>query len=437
MSTLFSDITSAVVPSTSVSLDEINLSAGKRKESLPPLPTAQLIVDSGLVKRPRVTQLDVVNSPECNPHDCPVFDFQDDVPVHIPDFLKTSLFHEHQREEQRGQPIEDLLSIQVHPTDPTKTTRIGALLMEDQRTKLQQFLMDNIDVFAWSHSDMPGIDPAFMVHQLRIDPAFRPIRQKRRLFNSERYDAIKMEVDKLLQAGFITEVHYPKWLSNVVLVKKSNGQWRLCVDFTDLNKACPKDSFPLPRIDQLVDSTAGHALLSFMDAYSGYNQIKMYAPDRQHTSFVTDRGLYCYTVMPFGLKNAGATYQRLVNKMFKDLLGRTMEVYVDDMLVKSIRADDHLVDLAGMFEVLRRHQMKLNPAKCAFGVASGKFLGYMVNQRGIEANPEKIQALLDMKSPSKVKEVQKLTGRIAALNRFVSKATDRCLPFFKALTGKQ
>ena len=164
-----------------------------------------------------------------------------------------------------------------------------------------------------------------------------------------------------------------------------------------------------------------------MDAYSGYNQIKMYVPDRQHTSFVTDRGLYCYTVMPFGLKNADATYQRLVNKMFKDLLGKTMEVYVDNMLVKSIRADDHLADLAGMFEVLRQHQMKFNPAKCAFGVVSGKFLGYMVNQRCIEANPEKIQALLDMKLPSTVKEVQKLTGRIDALNHFVSKAIDRCL----------
>ena len=116
-------------------------------------------------------------------------------------------------------------------------------------------------------------------------------------------------------------MQYPKWLANVVLVKKSNGKWRMCVDFSDLNKACPNDSFPLPRIDLLVDSTSGHELLSFMDAFSGYNQICMYGPDQEKTSFVMDRGTYCYEVMPFGLKNAGATYQRLVNRMFQGQFG--------------------------------------------------------------------------------------------------------------------
>ncbi|KAL5546344.1 hypothetical protein UlMin_006031 [Ulmus minor] len=245
--------------------------------------------------------------------------------------------------------------------------------------------------------------------------------------------AINTEVDKLLKADFIREANYPEWIANVVLVKKANGNWRVCVDFTDLNKACPKDSFPLPRIDQLVDATAGHELLSFMDAYSGYNQIRMHQPDQEHTAFLTDQGLYCYKVMPFGLKNAGATYQRLVNKMFKQQIGKTMEVYVDDMLVKSLKADEHINNLRESFEVLREYKMKLNPAKCAFGVTSGKFLGFMVNHRGIEANPAKIQALLNMESPRKVKEVQSLTGRVAALNRFISRATDKCQPFFRAL----
>ncbi|KAL5575294.1 hypothetical protein UlMin_016993 [Ulmus minor] len=137
----------------------------------------------------------------------------------------------------------------------------------------------------------------------------------------------------------------------------------------------------------------------------------MHQPDQEHTAFLTDQGLYCYKVMPFGLKNAGATYQRLVNKMFKQQIGRTMEVYVDDMLVKSLKADKHIDNLRESFEVLREYKMKLNPAKCAFGVTSGKFLGFMVNHRGIEANPAKIQALLDMESPRKVKEVQSLTGQ--------------------------
>ncbi|KAL5537985.1 hypothetical protein UlMin_045753 [Ulmus minor] len=159
----------------------------------------------------------------------------------------------------------------------------------------------------------------------------------------------------------------------------------------------------------------------------------MHQPDQEHTAFLTDQGLYCYKVMPFGLKNAGATYQRLVNKMFKQQIGKTMEVYVDDMLVKILKADEHINNLRESFEVLREYKMKLNPAKCAFGVTSGKFLGFMVNHRGIEANPAKIQALLDMESPRKVKEVQSLTGRVAALNRFISRATDKCQPFFRAL----
>ncbi|VVA39473.1 PREDICTED: Transposon, partial [Prunus dulcis] len=186
--------------------------------------------------------------------------------------------------------------------------------------------------------------------------------------------------------------------------------WRMCQDYTDLNKACPKDSFSLPRIDQLVDATAGHELLSFMDAYSGYNQIFMHPPDSEHTAFITDKGLYCYNVMPFGLKNAGATYQRLVNKIFAGYIGNIMEVYVDDMLVKSRTAEEHLQNLSIMFGILKDYRMRLNPKKCAFGVSSGKFLGFMISQRGIEANPEKIKAIIDMERPKTTKDIQSLTG---------------------------
>ena len=179
----------------------------------------------------------------------------------------------------------------------------------------------------------------------------------------------------------------------------------ICVDFTDLNRACPKDSFPLPRIDQLVDSTTGHKLLTFMDALSGYNQIMMAEEDQEKTSFITSQGLYCYKVMPFGLKNAGATYQRLINKMFSKQIGRNMEVYVDDMLIKSKEELAHLDDLKETFTTLKQYQMKLHPAKCVFGVASGKFLCFMVSQRGIEANLEKVQEIINMTSPKTVKEV--------------------------------
>ena len=225
---------------------------------------------------------------------------------------------------------------------------------------------------------MPGIDPLIISHKLNVDPSLRPIKQKRRIFALERNNAIMEEVDKLLTANFIRKVFYPDWLANVVMVKKANGKWWMCIDFTDLNKACPKDSFPLPRIYQLVDSTAGHKLLTFMDAFSGYNQIVMDEADQEKTFFITSRGLFCYKVMSFGLKNARATYQRLMNQMFHDQISKNVEVYIDDMLVKSKQEGDHLNDLEETLKTFRKYQMKLNLSKCAFGISSGKFLGLMV-----------------------------------------------------------
>jgi len=155
--------------------------------------------------------------------------------------------------------------------------------------------------------------------------------------------------------------------------------------------------------------------------------------DRENTSFITHRGTYCYNIMPFSLKNTGATYQRMVNKIFEEKIGKNMKVYVDDMVTKSKKASNHIVDLSQTFDQLEKHQMRLNPTECVFGVHEGMFLGYIVNQRGIEANPGKIKALLEMQSPSCKKDVQRLTGRVTTLNRFVSRATYRCLTFFKIL----
>ena len=171
---------------------------------------------------------------------------------------------------------------------------------------------------------MPGIDPSVITHRLNVYPSFKPVRQKKRVFALERDNAIKEEVQKLTITKFIREVYYPDWLANVVMVKKANGKWRMYVDFIDLNRVCPKDSYLLPRIDQLVDSTVSHKLLSFMDVFSGYKQIRMDEVDQEKTSFVTSQGLFCYKVMPFGLMNAGATYQRLVNHMFRLQIGRNV-----------------------------------------------------------------------------------------------------------------
>ena len=155
---------------------------------------------------------------------------------------------------------------------------------------------------------MGGVDPTVITHRFNVNPSFKLVKQNRRSFALERQKAVNEEFGKLLQAKAMREVEYPKWLANLVLVKKANEKWRLCINFTDINRACPKDSFLLPRIDLIVDARAGHELLSFMDAFSGYNQISMDPNDQEKTSFITGQGTYCYQVMPFGLKNAGATY---------------------------------------------------------------------------------------------------------------------------------
>ncbi|XP_077237191.1 uncharacterized protein LOC143878862 [Tasmannia lanceolata] len=263
------------------------------------------------------------------------------------------------RDELRGtQLAEDLISIPLCPEDNDKVALIGSSLSSSIQRHLTEFLQDNADVFAWAPIDMPGIDPEVSIHRLGVDTTCKPVKQKRRHFAFERRQAIKEEVERLLKADFIREIQYP-------------------------------DCYLVPKIDQLIDATAGHELLSVMDAFSGYNQIRMYESDIPKTSFVTDQGTYCYRVMPFGLKNAEATYQRLV---------------------------------------LKKHSMKLNPTKCTFGVGSGKFLGFMVSQRGTEANPEKINAVVELTPPKTIREVQRLTGMIAALERFISKSAERCLP---------
>ena len=199
---------------------------------------------------------------------------------------------------------------------------------------------------------MPGLDPKIAVHRLATQIDRPPVKQPQRRTRPELATQIEIEVDKLIKAGFIREVQYPTWLANIVPVKKKNGQIRVCIDFRDLNKACPKDDFPLPITELLVDATTGYEALSFMDGYSGYNQIRMASEDEELTAFRTPKGVFCYKVMPFGLKNAGATYQRAMTVIFEDLLHNTIECHVDDLVVKTKERKLHLYNLRKIFERL-------------------------------------------------------------------------------------
>jgi hypothetical protein len=285
---------------------------------------------------------------------------------------------------------------------------------------------------------MPGIPREVIEHHLAVCPQAHPVKQKTRKQAQEKQDFIVQEIEKLKKAKLICEVAHPTLIANPVVVPKANGSGRLCVDFTSLNKACPKDPYPLPRIDQIVDSTAGCDLLCFLDAFSGYHQIKMAREDEEKTTFITPCSVYCYVYMPFGLKNVGATIQRLMRKALGAHMGRNAEAYVDDIVVKTRESHTFIEDLEETFTNLRKVNIKLNPAKCAFNVPSGKSLGFLVSHRGIEANPDKVKAIEEMRPPRNLKEMQRLAGCMAALGRFIARSGEKALPFFKLMkrTGK-
>ncbi|GJS43615.1 reverse transcriptase domain-containing protein [Tanacetum coccineum] len=271
---------------------------------------------------------------------------------------------------------------------------IGGSLSEKIRMKLYNLLKENLDRFAWKPADMTGVPRSVAKHRLNIHQGCQPIRQKRRGQAPDRNKAIQEEVAKLVEARIMREVHYHDWLLNPVMVKKHDDSWRMCVDFTDLNKSCPKDCYPLLEIDWKVESLCGY---------------------------------------PFNLKNARATYQRLVDKAFEKQIGRNLEVYVDDLVIKSHTKSEILRDIEETFHNLRKINLKLNPKKCTFGVEEGAFLGYVVSTKGIKACPEKVEAVVKLHSPQTLKEAQSLNGKLASLNRFISKSAEKSLPFFKTL----
>ncbi|GJR67759.1 reverse transcriptase domain-containing protein [Tanacetum coccineum] len=265
---------------------------------------------------------------------------------------------------------------------------IGSTLTEEGRNKLCGLLQRNLDIFSWKPADMTSVPRHIAEHRLNVREGCSPVRQKKRGQTVDRNQAIQEEVGKLVGARIMKEVHYHDWLCNPVMVKKHDDSWRMCVDFKDLNKACPKDGYPLLEID---------------------------------------------CKMPFGLRNAGVTYQCLVDKAFHKQIGRNLKVYVDDLVIKSRTKDEIVRDVEDTFKTLREINMKLNLKKCTFGVEEGTFLGYKVNTRGLKVCPDKVDVVLSLPSPKCLKDVQKLNGKLASLNRFLAKSVEKSLPFFKTL----
>jgi hypothetical protein len=249
------------------------------------------------------------------------------------------------------------------------------------------------DVFAWSYEEMPGIDLKIVEHEITTYLDAKPVRQKLHPVNPRKAAAIKTEVEKLLKAGFIYPIHLTQWVSNPVSVDKKQGTIRVCTDFRDLNKACPKDNYPTPFIDQIIDECAGCEAFSFMDGFSGYNQIQIKPEDQHKTTFICPWGTFAYRKMPFGLKNAGATFQRAMSFAFHDLK-HIVEAYLDDLASCSRKRKDNPTHLRLIFERCRYFRIRLNPNKCSFCIMSGCLLGFIVSTTGIMVDPLKVEAIV-------------------------------------------
>jgi phage FluMu protein gp41 len=320
---------------------------------------------------------------------------------------------------------------------PDRAVTIGAHLTPEEENELIRFLNKNKDVFAWSSKDLQGVDRDIIEHTLETDEKIPPKKQRLRKISEEKVKAVEAEVQKLQDAKVIREVKYPVWLANTVPVKKKNGKWRMCVDFTDLDKACKKDDFPLERVDKIVDDAANSEMLSLLDMFSGYHQIRVRREDEEKMSFTTPFKMFFFVRMPEGLKNARCTFSRMIAIVLHPQLQRNILAYVSDIVVKSVQRRDHISDLAETFANLGAANLRLNPEKCVFGIHKGKVLECLVSTKGIKANLDKIKALIEMQNPVSVKDVQKLTGRVAALNRFIPRVAETSLPFFQVLRSSK
>ncbi|GJS87316.1 reverse transcriptase domain-containing protein [Tanacetum coccineum] len=310
----------------------------------------------------------------------------------------------------------------INTVFPDQKVTIGIRFSPACRLQLITLLKDNKDVFAWQPADMVGGPRRISQHSLNVNSSVTPVAQKRRVLGPKKSSVVIKEVGECIKAGIVRPVRYPTWISKPVLVKKVDDTWRMRIDFKNLNSTCPKDYHPLPEIDLKIEAVIGFPFKCFLDAYKGYHQIQMSKEDEEKTAFYTDQGTYCYTKMSFGLKNTGETYQRLVDSAFQTQLGRNLKEYVDDMVIKRKMERDMIMDIAKTFDNLRKVNMKFYPKKCSFWVKEGKFLCYMVMSEGIRANPKKTKAVADIQSPKTLKEMQSLSGKLAALNRFLSRS---------------
>lgn len=302
---------------------------------------------------------------------------------------------------------------------PGKCLKVSSAVRGDELRKVQAFLGHYVDVFAWKIEDMKGIPARYGEHRIDLLDDSVPIRQRQYRLNPKYSLLVKEEIDKYLSAGIIYPVLSSEWVSPIVIVpKKLTGKIRVCQDFRKLNAATRKDHHPLPFTDAILDHVAGHECYSFLDGFSGYNQVSIREQDKDKTTFTTDWGTYAYHKMPFGLCNAPATFQRMMTNIFQEQLRKFLEIFIDDFCVFGKRSE-HLSHLKQTFDKCRESSLSLHPEKCFFFMTSGILLGHRVSADGIAVDVEKVKVILELEPPTNLRELRAFLGHVGYYRRFI------------------
>jgi ribonuclease HI len=305
------------------------------------------------------------------------------------------------------------------PEEP-KFVKLSKSLTKEQRAEYTELLREFADVFAWTYEDLKAYDTSVIEHKIPLKEEAKPFKQKLRPINPMLLPVMEKEVKKLLDAQIIVPLRYSDWVANLVPVRKKSGEIRLCVDFRNLNRSSRKDNYPLPNMEHILQKVTGASRISMIDGFSGYNQISVMPEDREKTTFTTPWGTFMYAKMPFGLMNAGATFQRAMDIAFIGEKDQFVVIYLDDITVFSRTDKEHCCHLKRVFLKCRRFGLSLNPKKSLFAMKEGKLLGHIVSAEGVRIDPSRVEALQTLSLPRSKKEVQAFLGKINFLRRFVS-----------------
>jgi len=309
--------------------------------------------------------------------------------------------------------------VNLGTNDKPQNINLGLSLTLEEKLAYIRLLRQYKNVFAWIYDELKTYDTSIIQHTIPMIDNEKPVQQKLRNIHPNLENQIKTELNKLLKARIIFPVKHSKWVSNMVPVRKKNRDIRICIDFRNLNKGSQKDNFPLPPMEQILEAVVGSELMSFLDGFSGYNQVLVHHNDQLKTTFRTKWGTYAYRKMPFGLINVGATFQRAMDITFKGLINKTVVIYLDDITVYSKKRGDHLKDLKQIFQRCLRYGISLNPKKYFFALSEGKLLGFIVSKSGIHIDPDRIKEISEISLPHNKKAMQSFLCQIIFVKRFV------------------